>query len=137
MYKRQELGLPSFLDVPTALSVTNKKVMKKILKSNNIPTAGYVLVDNNLNKDHIKDLNYPVVLKPLDSQGQRGVYKLNNPKEVEENIQSTLSYSREEQALLEEFFPGDEITISSWVIDCLLYTSSTIYLYIVHQWAGY
>ena len=111
----EELELPSFLNVPTALAVTNKRVMKKILKDNNIPTANYRLVDKSFKKNQPLGLKFPLVLKPLDSQGQRGVYKLNSPQEVEDNIPSTLSFSREEEALLEEFYPSDEITISSWV----------------------
>jgi biotin carboxylase len=112
-----ELNLPSFLDVPTAKAVTNKKIMKDTFAKYNIPSVKYKFVDKDFKKRDCQGMKFPVVLKPLDSQGQRGVFKLNTPKEVENNILNTLSYSREEEALLEEFYESDEITVSSWVID--------------------
>lgn len=112
-----ELNLTSFLDVPTAKAVTNKKIMKDTFAKHNLPTVKYKFVDKDFKTSDCQGMKFPVVLKPLDSQGQRGVFKLNTPKEVENNILKTLSFSREDEALLEEFYESDEITVSSWVID--------------------
>lgn len=45
------------------------------------------------------------------------MYKLNSIKEVHSNIASTLSYSKEDAALVEEFYENDEITVNGWVND--------------------
>ncbi|NTW72515.1 MAG: ATP-grasp domain-containing protein [Eubacteriaceae bacterium] len=115
-----EMKLPSFLDVETAEAVTNKKKMKSILSSNHIPTASYKLIASDFSDDSIKELGFPAVLKPIDSQGQRGVFKVNSIKEVRENILETLSCSRCEEALLEEYYESDEITVSCWIQNGLL-----------------
>lgn len=63
----------------------------------------------------MKNIPFPVVIKPLDSQGQRGVFKLNSPAEVINSLPETLSFSRADKVLLESYYPSDEITVSAWV----------------------
>ncbi|MFZ7121095.1 MAG: ATP-grasp domain-containing protein [Eubacteriaceae bacterium] len=109
------LNLPRFLDVDTAAAVTNKKIMKTVLSKYNIPTVKYKLINESSSVREFQDMNFPVVLKPLDSQGQRGVYKLNSIEEIYDNILNTLKFSRKKEALLEEFYKSDEITVSCWV----------------------
>ncbi len=109
------LKIPAFLDVKTAKAVTNKRFMKKIFINNHIPTVNFAIINKEFSDYDLKDITFPVVIKPLDSQGQRGVYKLNSIKEIRQKIDDTLSYSREKEILVEEYYESDEITISGWV----------------------
>ena len=111
----EELGLNCYADKSLALAVTNKTVMKSLFSQHNIPTVAYRLIKEDFVDLEIAGLNFPVVLKPVDCQGQRGVYKLNNIEEVRGKIASTLSYSRETHSIIEEFYDNDEITINGWV----------------------
>ena len=113
----QKLGLNFYADIDLAKAVTNKMIMKQIFKDCNIPTVNYKLVKKDFSDAELASLNFPVVLKPVDSQGQRGIFKLNTIEEIRRNIASTLSYSREEYALVEEFYKNDEITVNGWVTD--------------------
>lgn len=109
------LQLPAFLDVPTALAVTNKEIMKQIMTDNQIPTVPYRFLTATSQLAELNKIAFPVVIKPLDSQGQRGVFKLNSPAEVLKSLPETLSFSRQDQVLLESYYPSDEITVSAWV----------------------
>lgn len=111
----EALNLPTCLNQEQALLVTNKKYMKKRLHEAQIYTSPWMLVDGNTTEDEIARLTPPYVLKPLDSQGQRGIYKLNTPKEVLEHLEQTLSFSRCKEALLEEFYESEEMTVSGYV----------------------
>ncbi|WP_026396263.1 ATP-grasp domain-containing protein [Acetobacterium malicum] len=111
----EALQLPAFLDVPTARAVTNKEVMKAIMTDNQIPTVPYRFLTAAAGVAELKDIPFPVVIKPLDSQGQRGVFKLNSPAEVINSLSETLSFSRADKVLLESYYPSDEITVSAWV----------------------
>ena len=108
-------NLPSFLDIDTAKAVTNKKIMKNLFKLNSIPTVKFVFLKKDFKDNDLEDIKFPVVIKPLDSQGQRGVYKLNDPQQIREYFDEVLSYSREEEVLVEEYYENDEITVSGWV----------------------
>ena len=111
----EALQLPAFLDVPTARAVTNKEIMKAIMTDNQIPTVPYRFLTAAARAEDLDKIPFPVVIKPLDSQGQRGVFKLNTPAEVINSLPETLSFSRDEKVLLESFYPSDEITVSAWV----------------------
>mgnify|MGYP000220398046 FL=1 len=111
----ENLSLSTLINSDTAKAVTNKKVMKKLFKENSIPTVKYRLIDEKKSKNKIEDIDFPAVLKPLDSQGQRGVFKVNSIEEINYYFENVLKYSRENQILLEEYYNSDEITVSGWV----------------------
>jgi len=110
-----ELGINFYVDPELAKAVTNKIVMKSIFVENNIPTPKYCLVKKDFSESDIASLNFPLVLKPVDCQGQRGVYKISSADEIRFKIASTLSYSMEDKAMLEEFYENDEITVNGWL----------------------
>lgn len=110
-----EIGIPFTLSVSQARNVTNKKFMKELFINNNIPTNNFVVIDETFDLDKISHLKAPFVIKPLDSQGQRGVLKLDSFNDIKENFSKVLSFSRSNEILVEEYYPSDEITISGWV----------------------
>ena len=124
------LHLPSPLTVEEAFSVTNKRRMKQIFRQADIrtPACCYltregVFLDQD-GKEAACTLRAPFVIKPLDSQGQRGVYKVSSRDELFSRLPETLSFSREDICLVEEFVEGDEITVSGWLQDGNLFVLS-------------
>jgi len=110
-----ELNLPYFLDPEHARAVTNKKVMKKILTGSGIPVAPYRILPPGFDGSALESLKFPVVVKPLDSQGQRGVFRLETPEEVHKYYDQVIGFSRCGEILAEEYYNSDEITVSGWV----------------------
>lgn len=111
----QQMGLPSFLSVEQAKAVTNKKIMKAIFTENRIPTVPYAIIGEEFGEQQLAHLSPPYVVKPLDSQGQRGVYLLESARQIHQQASSVLSYSREQEFLVEQHYPSTEITVSGWV----------------------
>ncbi|MGM0409559.1 MAG: ATP-grasp domain-containing protein [Bacillota bacterium] len=110
-----KLNLPTHLKLKTAKEVTNKRDMKRKFTKANIPTVKYEIIDKNFFYDIFEDFKFPVVVKPLDSQGQRGIFKLNSVKEIRNHFEEVITYSREEKILVEEYYESEEITVSGWV----------------------
>ncbi len=121
-----ELGLPFYVTPEQALSATNKRVMKAKFLQNDIPTANYRLISKNFSDKDIEGISFPAVIKPVDSQGQRGIYKINSAAEIGKYIDDTLSFSKEECALLEEYYQSDEITVNGWLKDGRLMLLSVV-----------
>lgn len=111
----EKLQLPMTLTPKQAFLVTNKKAMKQRMAVAKIATAPWMIIDKNTSVEEISRLKAPYVIKPLDSQGQRGVFKLSTAKEVLERLPETLSFSRCEEALVEEFYESDEMTLSGYI----------------------
>ena len=117
-----QLGLPSLLTVLQAQSVTDKRMMKALLVDCRIPTAPYVVVkktkENRFSEDQLnklRSLGTPVVVKPVDSQGQRGIYVLPQIESIEAVMDSVLAFSRTDEILVEQYYSSDEVTVSGWV----------------------
>ncbi|ODS50279.1 MAG: ATPase [Halanaerobium sp. 4-GBenrich] len=113
----ERLNLNQYISVETAEAVTNKKVMKNKFSAAEIPTVKYKILPQNFSEQDLNDFKRPLVVKPLDSQGQRGVFKLDSTAQIREKFNEVLSFSRENEILVEEYYKSDEITVSGWVID--------------------
>ncbi len=118
------LGIPYFLDESRALLVTNKKAMKSRLAAAGIPVAPYRIVRRGFKDADISGLHFPVVSKPLDSQGQRGVYRLDNKERLRSRFDEVLGFSRCDEILVEEYYPSDELTLSGWLVNGRLHILS-------------
>jgi len=60
-------------------------------------------------------MEFPIVLKPVDSQGQRGIYMVNSKDELIDKRPLVFEHTRDTEILAEEYYPNKEITISGWV----------------------
>ncbi|MDC7222051.1 MAG: ATP-grasp domain-containing protein [Spirochaetales bacterium] len=111
-----KLGKPYFLKPRQALMATNKKVMKRAMTEWEIPHRAYSILKKDFDDEQLSDLTFPLVIKPLDSQGQRGIIRVHNREEIRRNFDYLLSFSREQEILAEEYYPNSkEITVSAWV----------------------
>lgn len=111
------LGLPSMLDMATARAVTDKRLMKRLFTRLGIPTVPYVLYRKTDSIEILDALTGPVVVKPVDSQGQRGIFVLPTTAAVAERIDDVLAFSRTDEILVEAYYPNEEVTVSGWVRD--------------------
>ncbi len=116
-----ELGLPHCLTEEQALSVTNKRYMKQCFDRSGIPHSPYRIINSTFQPEQLDGLQLPLVLKPVDSQGQRGVVRLESHSAVTDYLPEALRYSRDGYAVVEEFYAGQEITFSGWVRDGQMY----------------
>ena len=110
------LGLPCYIDYQTGQNVSDKKYMKKIFHENNIPTSRHVEMTE-LDWERIKELQYPLVVKPVDAYSSRGVRKAQNPEELELYFGEAAQISRAGGVIVEEFVSGTEISVDVYVED--------------------
>lgn len=112
----EELGLPCYIDYKTAQDVSSKALMKKIFLQNDIPTSRYVVLDK-FEGDKVKNLQYPLIVKPVDSYSSRGVKKVCNGVELEVALKTAINISRTNTAIVEEFVDGEELTVDVYIED--------------------
>ncbi len=110
------LGLPCYIDYQTGQNVSDKKYMKKIFHENNIPTSRHVEMTE-LDWERIKELQDPLVVKPVDAYSSRGVRKAQNPEELELYFGEAAQISRAGGVIVEEFVSGTEISVDVYVED--------------------
>jgi len=111
----ETLDLPHFLDSDTAIWVTNKREMKMRFSQFKIPTSPYAIVNRSFSSASITGVKPPYVIKPIDSQGQRGIFKVDTIDEIRMHIEAVLKHSRCDEILVEQYYESTEVTVSGWV----------------------
>lgn len=91
---------------------TNKYKMRQCFMENDIPSPKFTLVDKN-NNYSIRDFIFPLIVKPTDRSGSRGVEKVLDPCQLEEAIHRAVKESFSGEAIIEEFVTGREISVES------------------------
>lgn len=103
------LNLP-FYSEETARWSTDKFQMKQRFIEGGVPCAKGRLISS---IEEAGDLNYPIIVKPRDNSGSRGVKICNTPAELKESIDEALQYSHLDSVLVEEVIEGPEYSIES------------------------
>ena len=93
----------------------NKLVSKKIFKKNKILTPKYLILKENFRQNYNKifnkvsnNLNFPVVIKPINEGSSVGVYICNK----DNFLQNLKKLNNEKEILVEKYMPGREIQVA-------------------------
>ncbi len=112
----EELELPCYVSYKTGLEMTNKRYMKDIFAKNGIPSSKYTIVEKSDNL-MLDGFRFPLVVKPVDCNSSKGVVKVYNADELEQAVSRAIEYSRTDNAVIEEFFDGEELSCDFFVAD--------------------
>lgn len=89
---------------------TNKHLMRLAFEANGDPSPKSRLVDENTDLSALQ-LAYPIIVKPTDRSGSRGICKLSSSEGLQDAVTHAITESFEKQALVEEFAEGDEYSV--------------------------
>lgn len=116
-YVAEKMNLPHPYNYQTSLNVTNKGLMKRIMKENGIPTSSFKTVSS-LDKIDWNAVSFPSVVKPVDCNSSKGVKRVANRKDAEIALVNAMHLSRTHQAILEGYNVGPEIQVDCLVSSC-------------------
>lgn len=91
---------------------TNKFLMRKVFEENGNPSPKSILVSAIDDLDGV-NLKFPIIVKPIDRSGSRGITKLYSRDGLAEAIETAKEQGFEKKALVEEFVTGQEYSIES------------------------
>lgn len=117
-YVCDEMGLKG-LSYASAINSSDKFYMKTKYEEYGVRTARFRKLeygDKNF-RDEIKDFEFPMIVKAVDSSGSRGITKVNSDDEFEEAIARAKDASRTEYFLIEEFIEGEEFGAQAFVLN--------------------
>jgi biotin carboxylase len=105
----EQLGLPG-IGTDTAHRMTNKVAMRRTLAEAGVPQPRFAAIRRLNEADAaLAEVGLPAVLKPADSGGQRGVFRLDSRGDLERHLHAALAESPTEEAIVEEFVDGLEL----------------------------
>lgn len=104
--------------VPEKLDLyRNKFEMKRMLDFLGISNAKYAIIQKDFSDSELDHLHFPLVSKPLDKYGSRGVMILYSIDEIRQFFDSICETSEIKEVLLEEYHTGYEFNMMSWILD--------------------
>lgn len=103
----EKYGFP-FYSVETAQWSTDKFQMKQRFMDGGVPCAKGRLVKS---VSEVEDFEFPVIIKPRDNSGSRGVKLCRSKEELEASMSEALEVSKLDTVLVEEFIEGPEYSI--------------------------
>lgn len=84
-----------------------KHLFRDFLQKNSFACPRYYTFSPNIETEELKvkirDFTFPIIIKPTDSSGSKGVTKLTNMKGFERAITHAINYSRNKILIVEEF----------------------------------
>ena len=105
----EALGLPG-IGTETAYVMTQKIAMRRVLADAGVPQPEFAAV-RNVHEGYaaLERVGLPAVLKPADSGGQRGVFRLETTDDLERHLHIALGESPTEEAIIEAYVEGLEL----------------------------
>ena len=113
-YVATEMGLPTYLTEQDVRDLTNKRYMKEKMVQSGIPTAKHIYIDKTWD-GKLPDFEYPLVVKPVDSNGSKGVKKVFASDDLEKSLKEAFQYSLSGDVIIEEFKQGEELSVDVYV----------------------
>lgn len=95
-----------------AWRITNdKKIFKDLCLTCGLPVAREFMVDNELNQEDLNNVEFPVVVKPVDGCSSIGVHICNNIQDLMAGYKDAYEKSATHKVLVEKYFSGWEISL--------------------------
>ena len=97
--------------------LTNKALYKEWCKKFNVPTIQQYNASDT-------DIQFPIIIKPVDGSGSRGLHVCHNLEELQDAIAASKKSSRQGEVIIERYMTGREVTIFWTFVDGKYYLSA-------------
>jgi biotin carboxylase len=102
-------GLPG-IGTATAHLMTHKIAMRRRLADAGVPQPRFAAIRGLSERRRAADeVGFPAVLKPADSGGQRGLFRVESLDDIDAHLHETLNASPTREAILEQYVEGIEM----------------------------
>lgn len=115
-------GLPCYLKPEQLCWYRDKSACRELLSKLGLPTPGFVKVpaaerDENKLVEMTAGLKYPLISKPLDKYGSRGIFIIKDQGQLARSVRETAEFTDLDEILIEEYNDGFEFNMMTWVSD--------------------
>lgn len=108
-YVAEQMGLTGN-SYEAAVRANNKFAMRNAFMAAGVPCPAYQ-VCRSADELDMKEIMYPVIVKPTDRSGSLGITKVTNHQELRQAVTIAINHSFEHEALVEQFIEGREISV--------------------------
>lgn len=117
-YIAENLGLVGHDTYENARIIAEKDKFKKFAQENNlqvIPSKGFDDYQKAL--DYATSLEMPIIIKPTDLAGGKGVTKISSKNQIEEALSKAFNISLSSHVVIEPFIEGSQHSITTFLVN--------------------
>ena len=116
-YVAERLGLPG-IGYDTALRFTDKYLMRAAARDIGVAVPRFASASGLPEAlAAASKMDFPLMMKPNNSSGSRGVIKIHAAEELRASLGKSLSYSADQKVIIEEFIEGREYIADGLALD--------------------
>ncbi|MBM6931371.1 GNAT family N-acetyltransferase [[Clostridium] spiroforme] len=120
-YIARELNLKG-LDYNIAKIIKNKYLVQQLLYKNGVINSPCFELSSQNEIEEIKDqIKYPIIVKPCDGSGSRGISKVEFEQDLVSSVEQALSNSISKKCIIEPFISGKEYGAEFFVYEDNIY----------------
>lgn len=101
----KRLNYPCFASLEQFEIMVSKDKFKKICQNYDVPVVP------EFSQENLNEVEYPVVVKPVDSCSSKGISVCQNFAELQAGMDKALDFSKRKTLLLEKYMTGEEVVI--------------------------
>lgn len=120
----EKLGVPCVAGREQFDIMTNKDKFAKCCVENGLDVIPKYNMDKELTKEDYKDLEYPVMIKPVDGRASKGIIVAHSEEEMESAIEYSLSFSKRKEVVIEKYMNCPEFCAKYVACDGEIYFTS-------------
>lgn len=117
-YVQEQMKLPSMGPYKSVRILQNKDLFRQFLRDNNFnapQSAAFTSLEEA--QEGISSFTWPLIVKPTDSAGSKGVTRIDRPTQLPEAFHAALAHSHSHRVIIEEFIEKQGCSSDS---DCFL-----------------
>ncbi|WP_028234383.1 ATP-grasp domain-containing protein [Pseudobutyrivibrio sp. MD2005] len=96
----------------------DKALMKDCFEKGGVKSAEHKRISSiDDAREWMKYLNSPVIIKPVDSSGSRGITRVDDISELDSAFEKAMSFTTKDYVVIERFIEGTEIGLDAFVVN--------------------
>lgn len=109
----EKVGLPCYATKEQFNLLTDKKAIKQVCEEYDVPYP------KEYSKEDIEknEISYPVIVKPVDSSGSRGITVCNDRLELKNAIELAVSFSKKKACIVEDYITDGVVLMHYYLQD--------------------
>lgn len=115
-YVGEKLNLPGHDSFETACKLHHKDTFRQLVEKYNLHAPRAVAFDS-AEKAYAVKMNFPLIVKPIDLTGGKGVTKVSNTSELIPAVDRAFNMSRAGKIVIEPFIEGTAHSFSTFLIN--------------------
>ncbi len=107
----ERLNLPFYATEEHIKSLTNKAFFKEACKKHGVTSVPSYNISEDFNEEDLKQVDFPVIVKPVDSYSGKGITICQSKEQLNEAIKKAIETSSSKKFLVEKFMSEEEFDI--------------------------